>query len=80
VDNTHHDFGSMLRFVENNYASLGITEGELGFADSRATDNLSGFFNLTQAPRKFAVVPAAQSADFFINDTRPQEAPDRDDD
>jgi phospholipase C len=78
VHNARIDFGSILRFIEYNFADLGITEGELGFADSRATDNLTAFFHMEAKPRKFATIPAAKSADFFIHDTRAPEAPDND--
>jgi len=78
VDNNRHDFGSILRFIEHNFAGRGLTEGELGFADSRATTDLTEFFHLDKAPRKFAPVAAPKSADFFINDSRPPEAPDND--
>jgi phospholipase C len=75
VDNDRHDFGSILRFAELNF---GITEGELGFADSRANTDLSTFFHLDRLPRKFTTIAAPISADFFINDTRPPEPPDND--
>ena len=78
VDNTRYDFGSILRFIEHNFASLGLTEGELGFADRRATTDLSAFFHLNRVPRKFTTVAAPKSAAFFINDTRPPEPPDND--
>ncbi len=78
VDNGRYDFGSMLRFTEFNFANLGLREGELGFADSRSTTDLRAFFHLNQPPRKFAAIPAPKNADFFINDPRPQEAPDKD--
>jgi phospholipase C len=78
VDNSRYDFGSILRFIEHNFASLGLTEGELGFADSRATTDLTAFFLLSQAPRKFTTIAAPKSADFFINDPRPPEPPDDD--
>jgi phospholipase C len=78
VDNNRNDFGSVLRFIENNFAGLGLTEGELGFADSRSTTDLSDFYDLTQAPRAFTTIPSLKSADFFINDPRPPEAPDND--
>jgi phospholipase C len=78
VDNSRSDFGSILRFIENNFAGLGLTEGELGFADSRSTTDLSGFYKLTSAPRAFVTIAAPKSADFFINDPRPPEPPDND--
>jgi phospholipase C len=78
VDNSRYDFGSILRFIENNFASLGLTEGELGFADSRATTDFTAFFNLAQAPRSFTAIAAPKNADFFIHDPRPPEPPDND--
>ena len=78
VNNYRHDFGSILRFIEHNFANLGITEGELGFADSRATTNLPLFFHLNQAPRTFTTIPAPKDAKFFIHDPRPPEPPDND--
>jgi phospholipase C len=78
VDNQRHDFGSILRFVEHNFANLGLREGELGFADSRATTDLTEFFNLLRSPRPFTTIAAPKNADFFIHDTRPPEPPDND--
>jgi hypothetical protein len=70
-----HDFGSIQRFIET---AFGIPEGSLGFADARATSDLSGFFNLEQTPRQFQVICAPLDANYFINDTRPPEPPDTD--
>ncbi|MGA8439945.1 MAG: alkaline phosphatase family protein [Candidatus Sulfotelmatobacter sp.] len=78
VDNTRYDFGSILRFIENNFAGLGLREGELGFADSRATSDFTSFFRLDQRPRTFTTIAAPKSADFFVNDPRPPEPPDND--
>ncbi len=75
VDNTRSDFGSILRFVEQNW---GITEGALNFADQRASYDLTGFFKLSQPPRQFSPISAPLDADFFLHDKRPQEAPDND--
>ncbi len=84
VDNGRYDFGSLLRFIEHNFANLGLREGELGFADSRTTTDFRAFFHLgdlgsaTRAARRFTTVAAPLGADFFINDPRPPEAPDND--
>ena len=75
IDNDRHDFGSILRFVENNF---GIQEGALHFADERASTNLSTFFNLKMAPRPFQEIKAPKNAQFFINDKRPHTDPDTD--
>jgi phospholipase C len=78
VDNQRHDFGSILRFIEHNFSGLGLTEGELGFADSRSTSDLTEFFQTFRAPRPFKTIAAPKGADFFINDKRPPEPPDND--
>jgi len=75
VNNKRHDFGSILRFVEQNF---GITEGALNFADARATNDLTGFFNLKQTPRMFKTISAPKDGKYFLNDNSPLEAPDND--
>jgi len=73
IDNNRHDFGSILRFIEQNF---GIPEGTLNFADARAASDLTGFFNLAQAPRSFKNIRARKDASFFINDKRSATDPD----
>ncbi len=73
VNNSRLDFGSILRFVEQNY---GIQQGALNFADARTTTNLTKFFNLTSAPRSFTTIKSALDANYFIHDTSPATAPD----
>jgi phospholipase C len=73
INNVRHDFGSILRFIEFNF---GITQGELNFADARATSNLTGFFNLTKAPRPHLKVSAPKTANFFLHDKRKATDPD----
>jgi len=70
VDNLRYDFGSIHRFIEQN---LGIPEGALGFADARATNDLTTFINWNQQPRKFQHISAPLDASFFINDKSPVE-------
>jgi phospholipase C len=77
IDNQRHDFGSVLRFMEHNF---GIQEGALGFADSRAENDLSGFYDLTQPPRRFRTIGAPRRASFFLNDKRAATDPDDDGD
>ena len=77
---SRHDFGSILRFIEFNFSNLGLREGELGFADSRATTDLTEFFHTFRPPRKFTTIAAPKDADFFIHDPRPSEPPDNDND
>jgi phospholipase C len=73
VDNSRHDFGSILRFVEQNF---GVEEGALGFADARSTTDLTEFFTLSQVPRVFVPISAPLDAYFFLHDTRPPGPPD----
>jgi phospholipase C len=75
VDNSRMDFGSILRFVEQNF---GITEGSLNFADARSTNDLTEFFDLQQAPRPFQTVAAPLDAKYFLNDKTPRTDPDDD--
>jgi|SRR5579863_1023357 len=75
VINSRLDFGSILRFVEQNY---GIAQGSLNFADARTTTNLTTFFKLNQAPRAFKTIKTTLDANYFINDTSPAVDPDND--
>ncbi len=75
VDNLRYDFGSILRFVEHNF---GIQEGVLNFADQRATNDLTTFFNLKMAPRTFSVIKAPLGEKFFLDNKEPMEPPDTD--
>ena len=75
INNARHDFGSILRFIEHNF---GVEEGDLGFADKRATTDLRRFFHLDEKPREFRQISAPVGADFFLNDKRPATDPDTD--
>jgi phospholipase C len=61
IDNGNYDFGSILRSIQGIY---GIPEGSLGFADARASNDLSSFFKGTF--RSYTPVPAVQPASFFL--------------
>lgn len=73
-----HDFGSILKFIENNFGLLevGSLDNGLNYADHFAPDNkggnvpLSEFFNLS-SPRTFQsiVVNGAPTESYFINYT-----------
>jgi phospholipase C len=75
IDNLRYDFGSILRFVEHNFS---IPEGALNFADQRAANDLTSFFNLNMSPRTFKLISAPLGEEFFLNDKRPMEPPDTD--
>jgi len=70
ISHTTHDFGSILKFIENTY-----NLPSLGYADTPA-DDLSDCFNLTHSPVTFSAIPAALKATYFINDKRPPTDPD----
>jgi phospholipase C len=77
INNDRHDFGSILRFVEHNF---GLQEGALHFADARATNDLTGFYDLMRSPRVYQTISAPKDAAFFLNDKRKATDPDDDDD
>ena len=73
INNVPHDFGSMLRFMENNFQ---IQEGALNFADARAQNDLSSFFDFSLPARSYQTINAPLTASFFANDKRPLTDPD----
>jgi phospholipase C len=73
VDNNQLDFGSILRFIEQNW---GIQEGALNFADARTKNDLTTFFNLNLLPRPFVPISAPKDANYFLNDKTPPTDPD----
>ena len=75
ISNNQYDFGSILRFVEMNF---GIPEGALGFADARAANDLTDFFNLHLAPRPVVPIPSSKAVQDFLNDNSPATDPDDD--
>jgi phospholipase C len=70
INNAAHDFGSILRMIEGVF---GIKEGKLGFADARATNDLSTFF--TGSFRAYTPVPAVKAASFFLGPVAQKGAP-----
>jgi phospholipase C len=72
ISHVTHDFGSILRFVEDTFSLP-----SLGYADV-AADNLGDCFNFSQTPIKFQTIPAPLNAEHFLNDTSPPLAPDND--
>jgi phospholipase C len=72
VSHVTYDFGSILRFIEEDF-----NVDSLGYADSRA-DDLSDCFDFSQAPVSFKFIQAPHDAAYFLHDTSPPEAPDDD--
>jgi phospholipase C len=73
ISHVTHDFGSILRFVENTF---GLPS--LGYADSAASDDLSDCFMYTQTPTPFVQIANVPSARSFINAKRTFVPPDDD--
>jgi phospholipase C len=61
VSHTPYEFGSILRFVEDNW---GLPR--LGTSDSRAT-SIGDSFDFTAAPRSFSKIPAKYSRSYFLH-------------
>jgi phospholipase C len=72
ISHVTHDFGSILKFVEQTF---GLPS--LGYADAPA-DDLSDCFNFNQKPTQFKTISAPLKADYFLNDRRPPTDPDDD--
>jgi phospholipase C len=72
VSHKQHDFGSILRFVEENFYLT-----TLGYADSRA-DDLSDCFDFQQQPLPFHSIQAPLSSRHFVEDRTPALDPDDD--
>jgi phospholipase C len=72
ISHATHDFGSILKFIEETY---GLPS--LGYADARA-DDLSDCFNFSQTPLQFHAIATPLGAEHFLNDRRPPTDPDDD--
>ena len=77
VDNSVYDFGSILRFMEDNFGSLGLI-GPGFYADAYA-NSLDDFFTLRH-PRQFQTIAAPHDANFFLHYSAPPIDPDNDGD
>ncbi len=75
ISNTLYDFGSILRTIESNF---GVSEGALTFADQRAQNDLSAFYDFSIPPRFFRTIPTIQNANDFLNDKSKPTPPDDD--
>jgi len=72
VSHVTHDFGSILKFIEEDFDLP-----SLGYADARA-DDLSDCFDFSQTPLSFQTIAAEYDAKHFLDDERPPEPPDND--
>jgi phospholipase C len=83
ISHQNHDFGSILKFVEETFSlpqiDPTVTIGSYtGFADSNALDDLSDCFDYTQTPITFQTIPSQYDAKHFLDDQRPPSDPDDD--
>ena len=70
VENAEHDSGSLLHFVETNFASGGKALGPIGpgfYADAYADDSLNAYFTLP-TPRPFTPIAIKFNFHFFMLD------------
>jgi phospholipase C len=72
ISHANHDFGSVLKFIEETY---GLPS--LGYGDAPA-DDFSDCFDFTQTPLKFQTIASPVTAAHFLNDHRPPTDPDDD--
>jgi len=72
ISHVSHDFGSILKFVEETY---GLPS--LGYADARA-DDLADCFDFGRQPVTFQDIPSPLDAQHFIEDKTPPTDPDDD--
>jgi phospholipase C len=59
ISHTQYEFGSILRFIEDNW-----NLGQLGTTDVRA-NSIVDSFDFTQTPRSFQMIPSTRSRTFF---------------
>jgi phospholipase C len=72
VSHYQHEFGSILKFVEETYGL-----GSLGTTDVRA-DDLADFFDFSQRPRKFIPIHAPVGPVYFLHKPPSNAVPDDD--
>ncbi|HWY55841.1 MAG TPA: alkaline phosphatase family protein [Terriglobales bacterium] len=72
VSKATHDFGSILKFIEQVY-----NLPSLGYADARA-DDFADCFEFAEKPHEFHPIQAPYDANYFINVIQPPGDPDDD--
>src|SRR5579871_3135689 len=63
VSHSVYEFGSIVRFVEDNWSL-----GRLGTTDSTSADYTDDFFDFTQAPRAFQPIQTKYSRSYFVHE------------
>jgi phospholipase C len=70
ISHRQHEFGSILKFVEN---AFGL--GSLGTTDVRS-DDLADCFNFSRRPRTFTPIPSSLRASYFLKQPISTKSPD----
>jgi phospholipase C len=73
ISHVDHDFGTILRFLEENFGLSSV-----GYADAYSADDLFDCFNFSQPPLVFRTIDAPLSASYFLSDPTPPGDPDDD--
>ena len=66
ISHTQYEFGSVLKFAEEQFGIPALGTVAQGYTDARAT-SISDSFDFTQAPRAFVPIPAKYPASHFLN-------------
>jgi phospholipase C len=61
ISHNQYEFGSIVRFVEDNWSL-----GRLHTTDETSADFLNDFFDFSQKPRKFRPIATRYSKEFFL--------------
>ncbi|MBV9717702.1 MAG: hypothetical protein JOZ77_00080 [Candidatus Eremiobacteraeota bacterium] len=69
VSHAQYEFGSVVRFVEDNW-----NLGSLGTTDVTSSDFVKDFFDFSQKPRKFVPIESPYSRSYFLRE-RPSNKP-----
>jgi len=75
ISHQTHTFGSILKFIENNFGLPNISPGYVDNTD----DDLSDCFDFSQTPVAFHAFRTKFDAKHFLDDTSPAKPPDDDD-
>jgi phospholipase C len=79
ISHTTHDFGSILRFIENNYGLGQIGQPALSYADTYAPDapnSLSDMFDFTSSPQPFTQISVPWNNTTCQSDSTPSDPDD----
>ena len=67
VSHKRHEFGSILKFIEEVFNLPPIGPSSAGYTDSRA-QSLSDSFDFSQQPRTFTPFPTKYPREYFLHE------------